>query len=58
LSVDAIHERATDVWPVPLDNKLVGVEGAVVSGHAAVVTVVVAVAEALPAASTAATPSV
>ena len=53
-----IHDNATDVWPVPLDDRPVGVEGAVVSGHATVVTLVVAVADTLPAASTAATPSV
>ncbi len=57
-SVDAVHDNGTDVWPaVPVDNPD-GVDGGVVSGHAAVVTFFEAVLEMLPAASTAATPTV
>ena len=57
-SLDAVHESATDVWPIALVLRPVGVEGGVVSGQAAVVRLLVAVPETFPAASTAATPSV
>ena len=62
-SVDAVHERVATVWPIALVARPVGVEGGVVSGgggggQAVVATFAVAVPETLPAASTAATPSV
>ena len=58
LSVEAVHERVAAVWLTALVARPVGVEGGVVSGQAVVVTLFVAVPETLPAASTAATPSV
>ena len=67
LSVEAVQDSVAAVWPTPLVARPVGVEGGVVSagggggggpGHAAVATFAVVVPEALPAASTAATPSV
>ena len=64
LSVDAVQDRVAAVWPTPLVASPVGVDGGVVSGggggggHDAVATFAVAVPEALPAASTAATPRV
>ncbi len=57
-SVDAVHDNGTDVWPALPAESPVGVDGGVVSEQAAVVTLVVAVPETLPAASKAATPSV
>ena len=58
LSVEAVHERVAEVASTALVASPVGVDGGVVSGQAAVVTLLVAVPETLPAASTAATPSV
>ncbi len=58
LSDDADHDNVAEVCPTALVASPVGVDGADVSGHAVVVTVVVAVADTLPAASSAATPSV
>ena len=58
LSVEGAQERIADVAPTALVTRPVGVDGAVVSGHAVVVTFVVAVVDTLPAPSTAATPTV
>ncbi len=58
LSVEGLHERVADAAPIALVTRPDGVDGAVVSGHAVVVTVVVAVVDTLPAPSTAATPTV
>jgi hypothetical protein len=58
LSVEAFQETVMDVWPMPLVDTPVGVDGGVVSGHAAVVPATVVLAERLPAASYASTASV
>ena len=58
LSDEADHDNVAEVCPTALVARPVGVDGAEVSGHAVVITFVVAVADTLPAASTAATPSV
>jgi hypothetical protein len=58
LSLDAFQASVADVCRTALAASPVGVDGAAVSGHAAVVTLLVAVLETLPAASTAATPRV
>jgi hypothetical protein len=58
LSVDAVHDNGIVVVVVPVDARLVGAEGAVVSGHAAAEAVRFEVADTLPAASNARTPSV
>ena len=58
LSVEAVHERVAEVAATALVARPVGVEGGVVSVQAAAATFAVAVPETLPAASTAATPSV
>ena len=58
LSVEAVQDRVAPVWPTPLVARPVGVDGGIVSEHVVVVTLFVAVPETLPAASTAATPSV
>ncbi len=56
LSVDAFQDSPAEVSPTPLAVSPVGVDGADVSGHAEVVTLVAAVPDTLPAASSAATP--
>jgi hypothetical protein len=58
LSTDAVHDSEIDVWPTELVDNPDGVEGGVVSGHADVCCVTVAIADTFPAASTAVTPSV
>jgi hypothetical protein len=58
LSDDAFHESVIEVCPTPLVARPVGADGADVSEHASVDTLFVAVAELLPAASWADTPSV
>jgi hypothetical protein len=55
LSLEAAHETLILVCVVPEAASEPGVEGGVVSGHALVAAVVVALAERLPAASTAST---
>ncbi len=58
LSVDAVQESVAEVSVTALVDRPDGVDGGVVSGQSAVATSVEAVPETLPAASTAATPSV
>jgi hypothetical protein len=57
LSVDGVQLSVADVWPMLLARRPVGTEGGVVSGHGDVDCVVVAVVDAFPTASTAATPT-
>ncbi len=56
MSDDAVHDSVADDRPTAPVVNPVGVVGAEVSGHAIVVTVVVADPDTLPAPSTAATP--
>ena len=58
LSVDAVQERLTLVWLLPVCARPVGVDGGVVSVHADVEAVTVALPETFPAASFASTASV
>ena len=57
LSVAAVQETEIVVWPLAVVASPVGAAGAVVSGHAFVEAVIVALAERLPAASAASTAS-
>ena len=58
MSVDADHDNDNEDGPTPLVTKPDGTDGATVSGHAEVAPLTDAIPETLPAASTAATPSV
>jgi hypothetical protein len=51
LSVDAVQLKVSPVCVTDFADNAVGAEGAVVSGHGAVVTFVVDLAETFPAAS-------
>ncbi|HEY8645937.1 MAG TPA: hypothetical protein VIL77_08690 [Gaiellaceae bacterium] len=58
LSLEAAHDSVTAGVPIPLAANAAGRVGGVPSGHPPVVTDVVVAADAFPAASSAATPSV
>jgi hypothetical protein len=51
LSNDGLHDDETLVAVAPVSTRPVGVVGAIVSGHALVFAVVVAIADRFPAAS-------
>jgi hypothetical protein len=51
LSVEAVHESVSELWPTPLVASPVGVDGGCVSGHALVELETLAVPDTFPAAS-------